>query len=193
MGLWSWFKKSVGNGDKAPVPRASGPELVVLLHEPRVIGTRYLQEAIEHTFGVRLSTDDPQATEFVTGEAPIFHAQFAGHLLMVHYGHHPYFDPICAPFVNGDPDAILRQAEQEGIATEAKASRGWIAVTSLGTGANLTSEDPYLPVARLLGALADVEERVVAVVWPSRNCARRWADRLAGRLFAGEYQEVFQP
>lgn len=191
MGLWSWFRKPAATGGRVPVTGTSSPELVVLLREVRVIDLRYLQEAVEHTFGVRLPTGDPQATEFVTGESPIFHAQFAGRLLMVHYGHRPYFDPICAPFVNGDPDAILRQAEREGIAAEAKASRGWIAVTSLGAG--VTGEDPYLPVARLLGALADIEEHVVAAIWPGRNRARRWADESAQQLFAGDYHAVFRP
>jgi hypothetical protein len=191
MGIWSWFKKSPKPGDPAPQRSASSPELVVLLPEPRVIGTHYLQQAIEFTFGVRLPTDEPKATEFVTGEAPIFHAQFNGRLLMVHYGHHPYFDPICAPFMTGDPAAILRSAERHGVAAEARASRGWIAVTRLGAAGGQANEDPYQEVARLLGALADVED-VVAILWPSRNEARQWADGMAEQLMAGDYQGVFR-
>jgi hypothetical protein len=192
MGLWSWFKKTEAAGG-TPSTRPSGPELVILLRDRRVVDARYLQQAIEHAFGVAPSIGDATATEFVTGENPLFHAQFGGRLLMVHYGLHPYFNPICAPFVSGDAAAIVRRAEQKRIEKEVQACRGWIAVTCLKAADRPDGEDPYEPVARLLWALAAVEDTIVAIIWPARGEIVPWDDAMLDQLEVLEYAAIFKP
>jgi hypothetical protein len=177
---------------RRPARKLPSPELVVLLKTPQVISTRYLQEAVEHAFGVSLTTGEPQATEFVTGESPVFFVQFGGRLLQVIYSQHPYFDAICRPFTAGIPEALLRRAAAEGIGGDVQGCRGWIGVTFMATGQRPQGEDPYEYVARLLGALAAVEEEAVAVIWPARNEIRQYDGTMADKLQEGDSEGAFR-
>ena len=187
MALWPWKKSAEPPRPTAP-PTARAPELVVLLPKPREISRRYLTEATNFTFGTAIPADGGQGPDSVTGDAPVFHAQVGGQLFMVHYGKHPWFDPICAPFMTGDPQTILRRAAELGIRDAVRSAGGWIAVTLLG--AKRDGSDPYVPVARLLGALADVED-VIAIVWPAQNEVQAWDPEMSEPLFDGKYAEVF--
>lgn len=191
MGFWSWLtgRSAPPPSQQASTARQPMVELAILVNEPLVVGVRFMQQAIEHAFGVSLTTGQGDSTEYVMGEWPIFFFQMGGRFLQVKLPARPYFDKASLPFVSGNPGLILLKSKQQGLYEAIAGHQGWIAVTFMNPSDRPESEDPYFFVAKMLGALAHGD--VSAVIWPERNLIRQWDDGMAELLENGQYEQVF--
>lgn len=149
------------------------PELVALLAEPLHVDVGFVQGAAQHGLGVDLPTDQPDSTEFVTGEFPIFFLQTAGRLLQIKFMPLPYFAEECRPFVNGDPHALARAIRTPDLKKAVKEHQGWLSVSLMNVDADAAAEDPYESVGKMMAALILVSE-AVAIICPAENQIRPW-------------------
>jgi hypothetical protein len=191
MGFWSrltgWAKKPV---PPANVLGGRCPELVILLEEPLHVGIEFVRGAIQHGLGVLLPTGEPNSTEFVTGEFPIFFAQSEGRLLQLKFMPKPYFAAECRPFVNGDPNALRGTVQALGITGEVDRHRGWVSVSFMTAGSRPVGEDPYYYVGKVMSALAFGD--VTAIIWPAQGQIRKWDLAMLDCLTAGTPLAIFQ-
>jgi hypothetical protein len=190
VGVWSWMKSLTGQTERSPLDgKGEVPELVLLLDETLVVGVKFVQGAAQHALGVSLPTGEPDSTEFVTGESPIFFLQFGGRLLQIKIMPIPYFDKKVRPFVNGDPDRLAQTIQEPALKAAVARHQGWIAVSFMNAQAGNRAEDPYYHVGKMLSAFGMGE--VAAIIWPARNAIRLWDVDMLEALEEGRPLELF--
>lgn len=187
MGIWSWLTGSDEGKPSRPTVDTM-PELVLLLEEPIMAGVKFVQGAVEHALNVSLPAGEPNSTEFVTGEFPIFFFQTDGKLLQIKFMPHTYFDPQVRPFVNGDPALLLRKVQKDpDLQAAVDAHKAWVSVSFMNAKGN---KDPYSYVARMIWAFAIAD--VAAIVWPIRNEIRPWNADMLDVLETGAHAVLFE-
>jgi uncharacterized protein YegJ (DUF2314 family) len=148
--------------------------LVLLLREPRDLDMELLTQLINETFYLDLGQGDPKRTEFVRGEAPMFFAQFQGHLFHVLAMPDPYFPDVQA-VSNDIKELRLRKAVAE--------HRAWLSVDLMMSNDDAPRE-PYWYIGKLLTALAPGD--TLAVYWPEGKQLRVWERGLRKQFAEGE-------
>src|SRR5262249_14785936 len=131
----------------------------------------------------------PDSTEFVVGEFPIFMLQFGGRLLQIKFMPMPYFDIRARPFVDCDPNGLVRTIQEPDLKAAFAKHKGWIAVSFMPAQGVSGKEDPYYYVGKLLSAFGLAP--VTAIIWPARNVIRLWKLEMLDALEAGRPLELF--
>lgn len=156
MGLWDTIKKWLGisRSPGAATKDAGDDEkplisLVLLLREPRYLDQVVLTGIVNRAWGADLSSDNPDATEFVVGESPLFIIQYQGRQFLVNNFSHPYVEDVDAAAQN-IKELRLRKAFLE--------HRAWLSVDLLGeSGGQEELQHIYGLIGRLTAALADTD------------------------------------
>lgn len=183
--MFSWLGGKASGG-KGP---AALPELVLLLEEPLPFTAEFLQGAVVAAFGRVLPTDQPDATEFVTGEYPVFFVRLKGRLLQVKSMPMLYDDPAVREFVSGDPGALFRTIRDPGLREAVARHQGWIAVTFMNPDDLPPGKDPYRYVSKMLAAFA--WDAVAALVWPAEGRVIAWDFAMQDVLARGKGLTLF--
>src|ERR1700710_1349543 len=77
-------KKPATQSDNTPV------SFVLLLREPRTLDNATVRAAAKRAWGVDLSSQDPNSTDFIVGDTTIFTLETAGHHFSVNTDNGPY-------------------------------------------------------------------------------------------------------
>lgn len=165
------------------------PELVALLAEPLNPSAEFVQGAVEHGLARHTGIDPNPSEDYVTGEFPVFFIRFAGRLLQAKFMPLPYFDEKCRPFVNGEPESLLREFRGRELKAAVKEHQAWISIALMN--ANEQPEDAYTFVGGMLSALIIVAEPL-AVIWPEKNRIRAWDYDMLEPLETGNLQLLFE-
>jgi hypothetical protein len=167
----------------------SVPELVLLLEEPLVFEAEFLQGAVLSAFRKSLPIGEPDSTEFVTGEFPVFFVQIKRRLLQIKSMPLPYFDADVRPFVNGDPEAILRGLQDPDLKEAVARHKAWISVALMNPDAEPEGKDPYRYPSRMLSAFGF--EEIAAILLPAENEIRPWDFEMEDILWRGKGLKLF--
>src|SRR5262249_31195037 len=131
MGLWTWLKSLFGGAEASRRPRRDKKKkkekplisLVLLLREPRYLDSAMLTSLVNRAWGTQLGTGDPEATEFVVGDSPLFVIHCAERMFLVNNFARPYVDDVEAA-ARDIPELRLRKAFG--------GHRAWLSVDLLG-------------------------------------------------------------
>ena len=126
--------------------------LVLLRTKQKQMTADDLAGIVNRTFGVKLGSDDPDATEFAVGESPIFMIKFGGRFIMVHNHPRQYFDDT------REQAKTIRAASLREAFLRHKA---WLSVDVLPIPDEVDREEAYRLVGKLIAALADEDSLVL--------------------------------
>jgi hypothetical protein len=167
------------------------PQLVLLWAEPLVPTVQFVQGAVQHVMGLSLPMDDSHATEFVTGEFPIFFVQYSKRLLQLKFFETQYFDPMCRPFITYDPDSLQRKIQSPELREAIAEHQAWVGVACMNWWDKRAGNgDAYGDVGKMLSAFTHSDVR--AVIWPNQAQIRLWDYEMSTVLFKGDPLQIFR-
>jgi uncharacterized protein YegJ (DUF2314 family) len=182
------LRKRLGGGKKkasrkGKAAESSGPKnsLVLLFREPRDLDAELLVQVVNSTFGLELTTGKSDATEFVTGEEPVFFAQFAKRIFQILCVRKPYFD---------DLDAITSEIIELRLRKAVAEHRAWVSVDLMTDYPDADLRDPHWYIGNLLAALANGD--TTAVVCPAERQMRAWDRNVLNTLRSDNPLDAFR-
>jgi hypothetical protein len=192
MPFKSWFKgwSKKPSAATPPVGAKEWYELVFLMDKTLHVAPEFVQGAIEHAFGVRISGKADSAG-FVTGDWPVFIYQLQGRMCQIKCLPRPYFDQSTVQIVPGDRRAILARVQDDELKAAVREHQGLIAVWQMQPGEPGDRGDAYDHVGKMLAAFAPCPE-VRAIVWPAGSAIRLWEDDLEETLKGGAPLDLFK-
>jgi uncharacterized protein YegJ (DUF2314 family) len=195
MGLWSWLKGLFGGSTEKSGPRgrkkeqksrAKGDEkplisLVLLLREQRYLDQRIVTRLVNEAWDADLGEDDPEATDFVVGEAPSFIIQFRGRNFLVNTFPRPYVDK---------PEEAAEEITELRLRKVFGEHRAWLSVDLLGdTPDENDRPEIYGLIGKLTAALAD--DDCLALYSPATDQMVPYDPALEEKLRGPDALEVF--